>query len=521
MPLIEDTWRRLQTKGKKDPSTSFAVRPLTSVGSFSYDSLLHDSSILHKRNYVLFAKGKGLVRLLPAVFQLQYNSHHPYGWNDGAMIPSKGLQSQLAIGIFAKLGRIQVQLRPELVYAQNQAFTMFSSPSDTLWKLYYTDILNLIDAPERFGNHPYMKIFPGQSSIRFNVRKFSIGVSTENLWWGPGVRNALLMSNNAPGFPHLTFNTTSPVSSPVGSFEGQLISGFLAKSGFLPPDTNRMVNGEQLYIEKPAGNRYLNGIVLSWQPKWIKGLFLGFSRVFNMYKSDVPSSFRGYLPVIGHFFKGSVSDAANEDSTRQDQLLSFFFRFLLSKEKMELYAEFGKNDHSGNMRDLLLEPEHSRAYIIGLRKLFETGKDSEIEFFSEFTNLQRSLTTQLRGSPTWYIHHLVRDGYTQKGQVIGAGIGPGSSSQAIGLNWLTGIVKTGVLFERLVHNNDFYYYAFRTTGDYWSHWVDLSVTLNKSWRHKRLLYDARLSVIKSLNYEWQHSKDVKNLQAALSVSYLF
>ena len=78
-----------------------------------------------------------------------------------------------------------------------------------------------------------------------------------------------------------------------------------------------------------------------------------------------------------------------------------------------------------------------------------------------------------------------------------------------------------MLFERVVHNNDFYYDAFAPQKDYWSHWVDLSLNLNKSWQHNHVLYDAQLSVIKSYNYEWQKGKDVINLHAGVSVSYLF
>ena len=74
-----------------------------------------------------------------------------------------------------------------------------------------------------------------------------MGVSTENLWWGPGVRNSLIMSNNAPGFGHISFNTTAPVLTKIGSFEWQLISGVLQNSGLLPPDTARTFNGQKLY----------------------------------------------------------------------------------------------------------------------------------------------------------------------------------------------------------------------------------------------------------------------------------
>jgi hypothetical protein len=261
-------------------------------------------------------------------------------------------------------------------------------------------------------------------------------------------------------------------------------------------------------------------MVLTWQPKWTKGLFLGFSRVFYANRKDV-SSFSGYVPVISKLFKGNADNHEAEDSLKQDQLISVFFRLLFPKERAEVYAEFGRNDHAGDFRDLLMQPEHSRAYLFGFKKLFSSKNATDLELFAEVTNLQSPSTGLLRASPSWYAHSVIRDGYTHRGQIVGAGIGPGASSQTLGINWVKGIQKTGVLFERLVHNNDFYYVAFAPTRNYRSHWVDISINLNKSWQCKNLLYDARLSWVKSLNYQWQEYKDVHNIFAALSVSYLF
>lgn len=523
MPLWEDDWRRSQIRGEVDSNVSFMARPLFNFASVS-DWMRRKKGMPQneKADSVSFAKGKTLVRPLPATFRQQYNSHHPYGWNDGSFIPANGYQMGLSAGIFLKAGPFSLQLQPEFVVAQNAAFTTFPSRhSDSVWGAYYNSVLNKIDAPERFGTGVYAKLFPGQSSLRFHFKKLSVGVATENLWWGPGMRNALLMSNNAPGFPHLTFNTTAPLLSPIGTFEGQLVSGLLKKSGYLPADTNRMLNGAKLFIPKPQGDRYFNGMVITWQPKWTKGLFLGFARAFYLYRSDVKHSLDGYLPVIGHLFKGSDNDVTSEDAKKRDQLFSFFFRLLLPKEKAELYAEYGRNDHSGDLRDLLLEPEHSRAYVIGFRKLFETTKDAAFELTAELTNLQIPSTNLVREQESWYAHHQVRDGYTHQGQVMAAGIGPGGSSQTIGLSWLKPLNKMGLLFERVVHNNDFYYYAFASRRNYWSHWVDLSVLFSKSWQCRRWLYDARLGWIKSLNYQWQPNTDVRNLHAGFVITYAF
>ena len=86
-------------------------------------------------------------------------------------------------------------------------------------------------------------------------------------------------------------------------------------------------------------------------------------------------------------------------------------------------------------------------------------------------------------------------------KVIGAGIGPSSGSQTVGLQWGSGFNKFSTTVERVVHNNDFYYDAFTRLHQWQKHWVDVPLNLNKSWTRNRFIYDARLSFIQSLNYE--------------------
>jgi hypothetical protein len=509
LQFYDEVARDLQVNNRLDSNLSFCIRPNYNTNTFFFDSAAGIKGIAAKS----YSTG---IFVLPLVFQQQFNSHHPYGYNDGSMIPAKGYENQLSLGVIAKKGIFSVQLRPEMVFAQNAPFAGFpGEQNDTIWKNYYQSVLNIIDAPERFGRNRYLKFFPGQSSARINFHKLSLGISTENLWWGPGVRNSLLMSNNAPGFPHLTFNSIQPLTSPIGSFEWQVISGTLRGSGILP-DTTKNFNGDTLYVPKNDSKRYLNGLVLSWQPKWTKGLFLGFSRAFYQSLSDVPPSLDGYLPIAGKLFKKTLT---SEDGKKRDQMLSFFFRLLLLKEKAELYGEFGRNDHSMDIRDALGEPEHSRAYIVGFSKIFE-GRGNDFRLFAEITNLQLPSTIMLRAQESWYVHYQARHGYTNYGQVIGAGIGPGANSQTFGLQWGSGFNRFGGTFERVVHNNDFYYDAFTRLQQWQKHWVDLSLNFNKSWTTKRIIYDARISMIQSLNYEWYYS-NVFNASARFGITYLF
>jgi hypothetical protein len=517
--VLEDFWRLRQVKGEKDRDISFSIRPIHANSQQTFDSLFKWRDFTTSDTYKGFSffKGRGITRPLPLTLKQQYNSHHPYGWNDGSMIPAKGYQVQLSFGLYSSIGPLSIHLQPEIVYAQNAAFNTFTFRSDSTWKSYYQSVINVIDQPDRLSDKSYTRFFPGQSSIRFNYKQLSLGLSSENLWWGPGVRNSLIMSNNAPGFLHVSFNSIKPVTTPIGSFEWQVVAGKLKSSG-IQPDTTKTFEGRKLFVPKPKDDRYLNGMVVTFQPKWTKGLHFGFSRVFYLISTDLQKSFDGYLPVIGKFFKSKTPD---EDNKKRDQLLSFFVRLILPTEKAEVYGELGRNDHSHDMRDFLLEPEHSRAYIIGFKKNFETSKSTELQLMGEFANLKMPSTILLREQQSWYTHYQVRDGYTNHGQVIGAGIGPGGSSQTVGLAHLSGINKLGLTLERVVHNNDFYYEAFGPARDFLSHWVDLSANLNKIWQVNNILIDANITYIKSINYQWQRNNNPKNLQAACSFLYMF
>ena len=73
-----------------------------------------------------------------------------------------------------------------------------------------------------------------------------MGFSNENIWWGPSIRNSIMMSNHATGFKHLTFNTSSPIDTKIGSFEWQVISGRLESSTYTPPGTDKFYAGQRL-----------------------------------------------------------------------------------------------------------------------------------------------------------------------------------------------------------------------------------------------------------------------------------
>ena len=513
---VNDFLRRSQLLGNIDIHSSLIN------GSFSANYKGIDSLIDWKSRSVSKDQSRLTLHYLPMSVVQQYNSHHAYGWNDEGMIPAKGLQTMVSGGIEASMGHFSLQFKPEIVYAQNPPYETFPTEHyDIIWQHYY-QWLNKSDIPERFGDKTYKHFFPGQSSIRYNTGVFSAGLSTENLWWGPGIRNALVMSNNAPGFVHFTFNTIKPVSTKIGTFEGQFIAGSLSSSGILPPGINRHdASGNPLYIPKKEESRYISGLVFSWQPKWVKGLFLGFTSVSYLYRSDI-SGIGDIFPLQG------IIQSQTEKNKRKASLGSLFARYVMPEDKAELYFEYGRDDKVPNLLNVITDNGYPRAYVAGFRKMFPARRKAYIQFVSEFTQMQLPTVELIESASSWYTNTYVRQGYTNNGQVIGAGIGPGTNSQMIDISWVKGFSRVGVQFERIAHNSDFYNNTFVITHDPTRHWIDLSTTFHLDWRVNRFLLSSQLALVRSLNYEWyvfpdlgyfKNGYDVLNFQGKLSFAY--
>lgn len=534
-PVLEDYYRRLQLMGKLDSSISFSIRPLSAEALkqdniYDPDGSLALESLLKQAGPIRFANGKGVFQILPFSWQQQFNSHHPYGWNDGAMIPAKGYQTLLSGGFIAKFGPLSIQLKPEFVYAQNASFESFGANLSIAELGSYYSNYNLIDNPERFGNQSYSKFSWGQSSIRLTFGPASLGLSNENLWWGPGVRNSLMMSNNAAGFKHLTLNTVKPVKTYIGSFEAQIIGARLEESGYAP-----LLEQNSLWSRPRSEWRYLAGLNLNYQPKWVPGLFLGFTRTFMSYGNDL-DGLADYIPFFIPFQKTEIGNGAGDDGSARDQRTSLYARWLFTKAKAEIYFEYGLNDNSYDFRDFIGSPDHSRSYLFGLRKLVPIkGKTDEfIQVNAEVTQMSQTIDgLLLRGAGSFYYHGEVRQGYTNNGEVLGAGSGTGGNLQSIDVSWVKGLKKLGLMFERLEHNRDFYDSAgFANAKGGSRSWVDFAFAAQGEWNYKNLLFNAKLQGIKSLNYQWRQKdftdtqyyiphNDVFNFHGELGIAFRF
>jgi hypothetical protein len=357
---------------------------------------------------------------------------------------------------------------------------------------------------------------PGQSSIRYDLGPLTVAASTENMWWGPGIYNSMLMSNNAPGFLHYSINSNRPINTFAGSFQFQLQAGFLQK------DSTQGYENKRLY---PAiinnGKRYYNSINVSYQPKFLKNVYFGLTRTFQNYTLLQSSNSNGfvynYVPVFVAFFKNTYSD----DTVKRDQVAAVSARWILPKEKAEMYFEFGFNDAKQNFRDLMMDMAHSSGYVWGFKKLKYINETQYLNFNIEMARLAQTTSYLHRNAGNWYEHSGITEGYTNLNQIMGGVSGFGNNMQALAVSYHSGWNKLGFIFQHIVQNPYDLVAGINEVGIRSIKWTDYSFGLQTRYHYKKILLSANMELIKAKNYIWKKDNNPTNLFFYINTIYLW
>lgn len=384
------------------------------------------------------------------------NSALPFGQNDGALWAGKGYNARVLAGFTATLGPVRVVAIPEFAYSSNHELSVdpldlrFAKPlppSRSSFSSPFNVFPYSIDMPYRFGDQPIRRIYPGQSSLTISVGAIELGSATENNWWGPALRNPIVMSDNAAGFPHGFLRTARPLTSRIGQIEGRWIVGGLRESDYFNSDVADDV-------------RSLSAIGLTWKRSPASGLTIGLSR-------SVFAPVDGYGGVAANSFDfitntGRPNALPATDSTPTppgpDQILSLFAQWAIPRYGLESYVEWARAELPMSPRDLVEQPNHSRGYTGGLQWVRQIGSsDSRVRLQAEITNVEQSTTYRFRPNGSFYTSRAVIQGYTNEGQLIGAGLGPGSSGQWIAGDYIHRNLQLGVNLGRVRFNNDAFF----------------------------------------------------------------
>jgi hypothetical protein len=388
------------------------------------------------------ARGVSLMVLAPEVL-LAWNSRLPSSFLDGALWAGRGGGALVMAGVDLRLGPVRLVAAPEVTWSANTEFDSYLPPA---WReddppTYYPDWQrneHSIDLPYRMGPGSLAGVRAGQSSLTVQAGPLAFGAASENEWWGPGVRSALVLSNQAAGFGHLFARTARPLRTPAGTLEARWLAGALRDSRWYAPAHG----GER-------GWRSFSAAALVLSPS--RALSLGAARSVYAPADGMMDALSGGALV---FTRWDQTGAPMQEPS--EQIISLFGRLLLPAAGMEVYAEWARTRLPLTVKDLLEMPEHSQGYTVGLQWLRPLGS-GELRLQAEHTYLEESPTYAWRTNGSWYASADVPQGYTNEGQVLGSPLGPGGSGQWLAADWLRGRGRMGLFLARVRWDQDAYY----------------------------------------------------------------
>lgn len=362
-----------------------------------------------------------------------YNTAAPYGQNDGALWQGKGYNTSLTAGVRLEAYGFEVTVKPQVAFSQNLGFEIITPNYVSTDKNGNPTVYNnkaskygyygvpAIDAPQRFGNKAFCTFDWGDTEIRWTWQTFTTGFGTQTIWLGPAQLNPIIHSNNAASYPKFDIGLRrTSLYMPhfgwyLGDFEFRGWWGKLSESDYFDNDDTN-------------DNNLISGIAAAYSfPGFFKGLSIGFNRTMLSKWNEMDSYglFRIFIPIM------------NGDHDAADQRFSLTFNYLLPVAGLDIYLEWARNDFSPNMDYVIRYPFHTQGWTFGTQKSFDFNSKYGLKILLELTYLECSADYDrlINWYSTFYSHGEILQGYTNKGQWLGAGIGTGGNSQYLGFDF--------------------------------------------------------------------------------------
>ena len=340
-----------------------------------------------------------------------YNTKAPYGQNDGALWQGKGYNTSLTAGARLEAFGFEATFKPQVSWSQNREFDympgVYGSEYSYFWK-------GNIDLVQRYGDSSFWTFDWGDTEIRYSWNNFTVGFGFQSPWLGPAFLNPMLGSNNAGTYPKFDIGLRkTKVYMPytdwyLGEIEGRAWLGYLTESDYFDNDSTN-------------NHRQLTGFSVAYSPSILPELTLSINKI-SLARWDEKSA--KYLNPL------------YDSNEVEDQKVSFGADLLFPTVGFEVYGELGIDDYNGRG---FADPFHTMIYTVGtikeltfIKKVTKSKLESELIF--EWSNFGMSQDFQLEWKYMgYYSHSLISQGYTQNGQIIGAGSGYFGNSQYIAL----------------------------------------------------------------------------------------
>ena len=377
-----------------------------------------------------------------------YNTESPYGQNDGALWQGKGYNTSFTTGIRLEGLGFEFTFKPQISFTQNLPFD-YIKPNYSGNNFYgkaesygYYGVTS-IDAPQRFGDKSFFTFDFGDTELRYTFYNFTFGFGTQAIWLGPAQINPIIHSNNAGSYPKIDVGLRkTKIYMPyfgwdLGDIEFRSWWGKLTESYWFDNDDK---NNDTL----------ISGLTIAYSFPWIlRGFTVSINRnMLSNYEFNNYNLFNIFIPGIKNSTSGGTDNS--------DQRFSLTFDYLFKDLNLDLYFEWARNDYSPNLDWIIRYPFHTQGWTFGIIKNFKL-KNNYLQFNIEITGLETSSDYDrlIPWYTSFYTHHIITKGYTNRGQILGAGSGTGSNSQYLSIKYL--FEKGYILLFTQRHNPDLDY----------------------------------------------------------------
>ena len=418
------------------PPAHWSLRPFS--GHELRRLLPADSGHPWARQFAVPPRRQVWVRFIQPELTGIYNSGFPYGMHDGPVWAGRGPTITALAGMEGAVGPLEFTVAPQLFRAENWSFAI--APNGMTGPQAFGDALrpDRIDLPQRFGDGPYQRFDPGQSTVRLRLLGTMVGVSTANEAWGPATDSPFLLGSNAAGFPHFFVGTDGSLALGPLRTSVRLIAGRLDQSPYAPSSL--------------SSRRYLTGAIVVLGVRQVPGLEVGLARLFHNATPDTGVSVSDILTqLLKNPFKARLSAQLGADGTEPDnQLAAAFMRWNVPGAGLELYGELGREDNAYDLRDFLVEPDRDVSYSLGMQRVWRRSDGSLFALRGEILSSAASHLARARQPEPPYVHTPITQGHTQLGQVLGAPGGYGGGAGMVAVEWVTTTGRRTITWRRVL-----------------------------------------------------------------------
>ena len=365
-----------------------------------------------------------------------FNTAVPYGQNDGALWQGRGYNTSLTTGARIEGYGFELTFKPMVTFSQNLGFDYLPGVYGDTHSYFWAGNIDLV---QRFGDNPYFQFDWNDTEIRYSFYNFTIGFGTQAFWLGPAKLNPILGSNNAGGFPKFDIGLRKTdliipgLNWNLGKIESRIWIAQLSESDYF---NNDGIKDKNLF----------NGFNISFSPSFWPDFTIGVTKICLTRWGN------NFWMYLNPFYSSNDINGIGED-----QKASIYFDITIPKVGFNMYAEFGLDDYTSNQLGNFF---HTFISTFGFQQKFSISKEKMIKglLFCELNFFEMSQDFQLQWNYMgFYAHHQIKEGYTQNGQIIGAGSGFFGNSQLIGFKIYIPRTELQLFYHRNVPDMNYLY----------------------------------------------------------------